>query len=209
MPHILLFDFAVPSWLNVPETVANLDDLSMVLSANICIDRTGQPRSAPLLLGYRPLIGNFLVDPTVPRAQETPIEPPTCFVAQPASFIPKVEHPDLIPTGEVSEMAPPIDAYELIGKKSKGASSSKGKGKAKQGAQPKKPRRAILEAIAPEHPSRGEDSSLALSVEQNQLPQIVEIDETEQAEEPAPRPKRARVVTEPTQHLGPSSSDKI
>ncbi len=60
-----------------------------------------------------------------------PVEPTILFVAQPASISPSTEHPDLIPTGEVSEMAPPIDAYELMGKKSKEASSSKGKGKAK------------------------------------------------------------------------------
>jgi hypothetical protein len=144
MPHILLFDFVVPSRLNVPKTAANLDDLTTVISANICIDKTGQPRSTPLLLEYRPLIGNFLVGPTVPRAQEMSIELPTRFVAQPASTVPQVDHPDLIPTREVSEMAPPLNAYELMGKKSKGASNSKGKGKAKQGTQPKKPRRAIF-----------------------------------------------------------------
>uniref|UniRef100_A0A2N9HJY9 Uncharacterized protein n=1 Tax=Fagus sylvatica TaxID=28930 RepID=A0A2N9HJY9_FAGSY len=67
-----------------------------------------------------------------------PVEPTVLFVAQPTSISPQVDHPDLIPTREVSEMAPSIDAYELMGKKSKRASSSKGKGKAKQGAQPKK-----------------------------------------------------------------------
>jgi hypothetical protein len=189
MPYIILFFFvffAVPSRLEVPDTAVNLEDLTKVLSANICIDRLGQPRSAPLLLGYQPLIGNFLDGPTVPRSQETPVEPTVLFVAQPTSTIPQVDHPDLIPTGEVSEMAPPIDAYELMGKKSKGASSSKGKGKAKQGAQPKKSRRAIFEVIAPEQSSQSEDSGSALPDEQTQLPLIVEIDETEQVEEPAP-----------------------
>uniref|UniRef100_A0A2N9IY06 Uncharacterized protein n=1 Tax=Fagus sylvatica TaxID=28930 RepID=A0A2N9IY06_FAGSY len=91
-------------------------------------------------------------------------------------------------------MAPPIDIYELMGKKSKGASSSKGKGKAKQGAQPKKSKRAIFEVIAPEQPAQSGDSSSALPDEQTQLPQVVEIDETEQVEEPTPKPKRSRVT---------------
>ena len=65
-------------------------------------------------------------------------------MAQPASTSPSTEHPDLIPTGKVSEMAPPFDAYELMGRKSQEVFSSKGKGKAKQGAQAKKPRKAIL-----------------------------------------------------------------
>lgn len=134
MPYILLFYFAVPSRLNVPDTAANLEDLTKVLSTNICIDWMGQPRSAPLLLGYQPLIGNFLDGPTVPCAQETPVKPTVQFKAQPTSVIPQVDHSDLIPTKEVFEMAPPIDTYKLMGKKSKGASSSKSKGKAKQGA---------------------------------------------------------------------------
>jgi hypothetical protein len=62
------------------------------------------------------------------------VKPTTLFVACLASTCPQVDHPDLIPTGEVFKMAPPINPYKLMGKKSKGASISKGKGKAKQGA---------------------------------------------------------------------------
>jgi hypothetical protein len=47
-------------------------------------------------------------------------------------------------------MAPPINPYELMGKKSKGAFGSKNKGKAKEGTQAKKSRRPVFEVIAPE-----------------------------------------------------------
>jgi hypothetical protein len=75
------FFFAVPSPLAVTEHAVNLDELTTVLSANICIDRIGQPRLAPLLLGYTPFVGNFLEGPTVPRSQEIRVEPATLFVA--------------------------------------------------------------------------------------------------------------------------------
>ena len=130
----LRFCFAVSSQLNVPATAANLEDLTKALNTNICVDRIGQPRVAHLLLKYQPLIGNFLDGPTVPRSEETPIELTTLYVAQPASDLPQVDHLDLVPTGEVSEMASPVDLFEVIGKKSKGATSSKSKGKTKQGA---------------------------------------------------------------------------
>lgn len=38
---------------------------------------------------------------------------------------------------------------------------------------------------------------------------MVELDEPEEVVEPAPRPKRARVMVEPTQHLGSSYSNDI
>ena len=72
---------AVPSRLEVIERDVNLKDLTKVLSANILIDRLGQPRSAPLLLGYTPQVGNFLESPTVPRSQKMPIKPIVLFVA--------------------------------------------------------------------------------------------------------------------------------
>jgi hypothetical protein len=129
-------------------------------------------------------------------------------VAQPSSSIPQVDHPLLIPIGVVSEMAPPVDVFEITGKKSKGASSSKGKGKAKGGAQPRRSKRAVFEVIALEQPDQGEESRLAPSTEQSRLPQIVEHVEAEQAEEQAPRPKRARVVIKQTELPGPSSQSE-
>jgi hypothetical protein len=84
----------------------------------------------------------------MPRSQETLVEPTVLFVARPAFASSSIDHPDLIPTGEVFEMAPPINLYQLIGKKSKEASSSKSKRKAKEGTQDKKSRRPIFEVIA-------------------------------------------------------------
>jgi hypothetical protein len=55
-------------------------------------------------------------------------------VARPAYASSSIDHPDLIPTGEVSKMAPPINPYQLMRKKFKEASSSKNKGKAKEDA---------------------------------------------------------------------------
>uniref|UniRef100_A0A2N9H8Q0 non-specific serine/threonine protein kinase n=2 Tax=Fagus sylvatica TaxID=28930 RepID=A0A2N9H8Q0_FAGSY len=163
----------------------------------------GQPRSAPLLLNYQPLIGNFLEGPTVPRAQEVRVEPTTLYVAHPATLATPPENLDLIPTGEVSEMAPPIDPYELMGKK------SKGKGKAKQGAQAKKQRRAIYEVIALEQEPQSADSESAAREELAQPPPIVENDKPEVVSEPPPRAKRARTEGEPSYLSSPSSSDDV
>ena len=58
----------------------------------------------------------------------------------------------------------PIDPYELMGKK------SKGKGRAKQGAQAKKQRRAVLEVIAPEQAPQSADSDSAAREELAQPP---------------------------------------
>ncbi len=106
-------------------------------------------------------------------------------------------------------MAPPVDLFEVIGKKCKGTSNSQNKGRSKQGVQPKKSRRAIFEVIAPEKPDQGKELRSAPLADQSRLPEIEEQVETVQVEERENRPKRARVVTEQTDLPGLSSSDEI
>jgi hypothetical protein len=183
-------------------TTVNLEDLSKVLSANICIDSLGQPRLAPLLLHYQPLIGNFLEGPTITRAQAVRIEPTTLFVAQPATLDTSPEHPNLIPTGEVSKMAL-INPYELMGKK------VKGKKKATWGGQAKRPKRAVFEVIALEQSTQKANSDSSTREEPIQPPQIVELDELGIVTEQPPREKRAKTEVKAFKLPGPSSSKKV
>jgi hypothetical protein len=97
----------------------------------------------------------------------------------------------------------PIDPYELMGKK------SKGKEKAKQGAQAKKPRRAVFEVIALEQATQNADLDSAAQEEPTQPSQVVEIDEAEIVADPSPRAKRARTEGQPLDLPGLSSSDDI
>lgn len=97
----------------------------------------------------------------------------------------------------------PIDPYELMGKK------SKAKGKAKQGAQAKKQRRAVYEVIAPEQAPQNADSGSAAQKDLAQPPPIVEIHKPEVVAEPPPKAKRAMVEGETSTLLGLSSSDEV
>uniref|UniRef100_A0A2N9IDC9 Uncharacterized protein n=1 Tax=Fagus sylvatica TaxID=28930 RepID=A0A2N9IDC9_FAGSY len=187
---------------------ANLEDIQKVLRSNICVDQFGHPRAASILLGYSPLVGNFLEGPTIPRSQETPVEPTVFYVAQPATADQTADIPKFIPAGEVSEMDPPVDVFEILNRRKKGASSSKGKEKEKEREKPEAPsrrsRRIIYDTTPTAQPDVRSDLSSAPAPEQTALPLIVEEPEAEQAEGLVRRPKRLKVAGEIFRHVSRS-----
>ena len=87
-----------------------------VLSTNICIDQRGEPRLAPLLLRYEPQVRSSLESPTIPGSLAVEVQPNVIYVAQPVEVEQPQDHPDLIPLGQVCEMAPQINPFKLMGK---------------------------------------------------------------------------------------------
>ena len=128
--------------------------MKRVLATNVYVDQRGEPRSAPLLLSYEPQIRSFLEGPTVPRSQEIRVEPSVPSVAVLADTTALSVDPELIPTGQVSEMAPPINPFELMGKatggSSSGAAKGKGKGRGKGAGAGKKSKKVVSESSSSE-----------------------------------------------------------
>ena len=113
-------------------------------------------RSAPLLLRYKPQIKSFLEGPTVPRSQAIEVQASVPYVAQPAEVEQPQDHPDLIPSGQMCEMAPPINPFKLMGKMADASLSEKvkgkGKGKSKGAGAGKKLKKPMTDASVPEVP---------------------------------------------------------
>ena len=158
-------------------------------------------------------MGSFLEGPTVPRSQETPVEPTSLYVAQPSSTEHPVDLPEFIPTGEVSEMAPPVDVFEILNKRKREAPCTKGKEKEKEKtkaeAPPRRSRRIIYDTAAPAQPNIRAELSSAAAPEPTVLPESVEEPAAEQAEGLVRRPKRLRAATERVDLPGSSSDAEV
>uniref|UniRef100_A0A2N9HQU1 Uncharacterized protein n=1 Tax=Fagus sylvatica TaxID=28930 RepID=A0A2N9HQU1_FAGSY len=148
-----------------------------VLAANICVDERGEPRSAPLLLGYEP--------------QRRLSGPKTI--------------PDRIPVGQVYAMATPINPFEVMGKRSTVIPSKKakdkGKGKRKAPEAPKILKRPLEEISITE--SESQPISERVPSPEPARDQISE--EPEQEEELQPRKKKGRNEPPMIPTEGPSS----
>ncbi len=171
------------------EGQADSDLVRRVLSTNIYVDQRGEPRSAPLLLRYEPQIRSFLEGPTVPRSQEVRVEATVPVLAVPADTPNSEEDPEFIPVGQVSEMAPPINPFEIMGRAAGGSSSgaAKGKGKDRGKGAGKKGTKATSESSSSEQTAQVAPEKLP-----SPLPIVHEIEESDHGEDLAPPQKKRR-----------------
>jgi hypothetical protein len=174
-----------------------------VLATNIYVDQKGEPRSAPLLLRYEPQIRSFLEGPTVPRSQEVRVEASVPGLAVPADTTALSEDPEFIPSGQVSEMAPPINPFELMGKATGGSSSgaAKGRGKGRGKGAGKKSTKAVSKSSSSEQTTQATTQELP-----QPLPVVHKIDESDHREDLAPPRKKGRSEVPPMPTEGASAS---
>uniref|UniRef100_A0A2N9FSF6 Uncharacterized protein n=1 Tax=Fagus sylvatica TaxID=28930 RepID=A0A2N9FSF6_FAGSY len=192
-----------PSRIALYEGQADTELVKRVLATNIYIDHRGEPRSAPLLLRYEPQIKSFLEGPTVPRSQEVRVEESTPSLAVPADTTTISKDPEFIPVGQVSEMAPPINSFELMGKatggSSSGATKTRGKGRGKGAG--KKGQKVVSDS------SSSKQTAQTIAQEPPRpLPVVHEIDESDDGEDLAPPKKKGRSEAPPMPAEGASAS---
>uniref|UniRef100_A0A2N9FCE5 Uncharacterized protein n=1 Tax=Fagus sylvatica TaxID=28930 RepID=A0A2N9FCE5_FAGSY len=150
------YGYPDPKRIEVDRKQVDAELVKRVLSTNICVVQRGEPRSAPLFLRYEPQVRPFLESPTIPRSQAVEVQPNAIYVAQPTEVEQPQDHPDLIPLGQVCEMAPQINPFKLMGKTADASSSEKakgkGKGRTKGAGAGKKLKKPTIDATAPETP---------------------------------------------------------
>uniref|UniRef100_A0A2N9G9N8 Uncharacterized protein n=1 Tax=Fagus sylvatica TaxID=28930 RepID=A0A2N9G9N8_FAGSY len=183
-----------------------------VLAANICVDERGEPRSAPLLLGYEPQVKSFLEGPIVPRSEAIEILPRAPFIAQPAEVERPEDFPDRIPTGQVYAMPPPLNPFKLMGKTADAGPSKKrksqAKGKGKETSVPKKRKKLPKDTPVPETVSVpvAEQQTAPSPQATAPSPQAIHvIVESEQEEELQSHQKEGRAEPSSIPAEGPSS----
>ncbi len=124
-------------------------------------------------------------------------------LAVPADTTTLSEDPEFIPIGQVSEMAPPINPFELMGKATRGSSSgaTKGKGRGRGRGSGKKSTKVISES------SSSEQIAQSTAQELPRPPPVVhEIDESDHGEDLAPPRKKGRSEVPPMPAEGASAS---
>ena len=194
--------FADPSKIEVDKKQVDIELVKRVLSTNICVDQRGEPQSTPLLRRYEPQIKSFLEGPTVPRSQAIEIEPSVLYVAQSVEIELPQDHPDLIPLGQVCEMAPPINPFKLMGKTAGANPSEIGKGNTKGAGAGKKLKKSTVDTPVPEVATQ----TTADQEPPRPPPMVHNLEESDHAEELASRKKRGRTEASSVSVEGSSSN---
>jgi hypothetical protein len=110
---------------------------------------------------------------------------------------------EFIPIGQVSEMAPPINPFELMGKATCGSSSgaTKGKGKGRGKGTGKKSQKVVSDSSSSEQTTQTTAQELP-----RPLPVVHEIEESDHGEDLAPPTKKGRTEGPSMPAEGTSSS---